>query len=172
MDNTIYNDILLHIRTTKEVDVLLQKIDGMLDAIFKLNQQSFAQIFAGELRSEISTSVQNSLSQIGVTFAQPAELKEFLTSLKNLLQTTTVLTLTISFAPSDEATSLISSKTKELFGVTTLLEINIQESILGGAMIIFKGKYLDYSLRTKIDQVFKNKSKEITAILGNKNSEV
>lgn len=157
--------ILQHTRTTQEVDILLTKIDEMLEALFKLNQSSFTQIFAGELPTTLSKLIQESFLKENLSFQKPQELNQFLTRLKELLQTTTVMTITIAFSPSDEAISAISAKTKELYGLGTVLEINVQESILAGAMVIYGGKYLDYSLQTKLSTLFKTRSKDIISIL-------
>ena len=157
--------ILQHVRTSQEVDILLSKIDDMLDALYQLNQANFTDIFAGELPSTLSRVIQDVLIQNQLSFAKPAEMKNFLTELKNLLQTITLLTLTISFAPSDEAISQIAAKAKELFGLTTILEINTQASILAGATVIHGGKYLDYSLLTKLNTIFKTRSKDILSVL-------
>ena len=157
--------ILQHIRTTQEADILLAKIEEMLDALYQLNQPGFTQIFAGEMPSTLSKVLQDSMHHEGITFAKSAEMKNFLTGLKQLLQTTAVLTLTISFPPSDETISVIAAKAKELYGIQTILEINVQESILGGAMIIINGKYLDYSLQTRLSNVFKNRSKDILSVI-------
>jgi hypothetical protein len=157
--------LLHHIRTTQEADILLAKIEEMLDALYQLNQPGFTQIFAGELPSTLSKALQDAMSHEGITFAKSTEMKDFLTGLKQLLQTTTILTLTISFPPSDEAISAIAAKAKELYGAQTILEINVQESILGGAMIIMNGKYLDYSLQTRLSNVFKTMSKDILSVI-------
>ncbi len=162
--NTIYTTILGHLRTTSEVDTLLQKIDELLANMYKVDQKNLSTIFAGHIRSEIAESIEATLTQQNLRWSNPNEVKEFFTSLKKLIQTTTVLNLTIAFAPSDETISLFAAKTKEYFGMTTLLEIKIQESIIGGSIIVYNGKYLDYTLERRLKDSFKNHSKEIALV--------
>jgi F0F1-type ATP synthase delta subunit len=148
-----------------ELDILLQKIDELLSAVYQTDTRIFTNIFTIELSHELSTAIQQSLEEEKLSLNRPQELQEFLTSLKSTLQQTHLLTLTLAYGPSDQDISLYAAKAKMLFGMNTVLELSVQENILGGAIVVYKGKYMDYSLKTRLNEVFKTRSKDILALL-------
>lgn len=165
MENTTFSTILHHIHTTHDVDILLRTIDTLLEGVYQTQNKGLDGYLSFELPSEISSALKENLTKQGVTWENKEAIQKVLTALKAQLHEMTLLTLTISFSPSDQAISRFSAKTKELFGEMTILEINVQESVLAGAIIVYKGMYLDKSLKTRLDQVFKVKSNDIKALL-------
>lgn len=77
--------------------------------------------------------------------------------IKTLTQQVTilpVLSITLSFEPNEETINLIATWIQSNIGHGILFDINIDKTILGGAIIEWRGVYKDFSLLKKIDTYF------------------
>ena len=54
----MYDSLLLHLRTTHDVDVLLSKTDEMLSSLYKTDEKAISIILTRELPSEVSSELQ------------------------------------------------------------------------------------------------------------------
>ena len=165
MTTTIYDPLLLHLRTTHDVDLLLSKIDEMLSSLYKTDEKAISLILTRELPNELSKELQKALTHENISLTHTQEIKKFFYELKTYVTSCTVMTLTLAFPPSEESIQLFSQKAKTLFGTTTVLEIVVHEVLIGGAVIVYKGKYLDYSLKSKLVKVFQTNSKELMTLM-------
>ena len=75
------------------------------------------------------------------------------------------VSLTVSFSPSDELLSDISQKAKTLFGANILIHLQVQEDMIGGAVVVAHGKFIDASVKSKLDKVFQANAQELMNIL-------
>jgi F0F1-type ATP synthase delta subunit len=164
MNNTNYN-ILDHIRTVEDADSLYTKIDELAKALYRTETTSFQHILSSQLRVKLSQALSDDLTREGISLSDKEKVTAFLKNLKHTLAGSVVLTMTIAFSPTDENIDNLSAKAKELFGRNCILEIITQESILGGVVIVYKGKYLDKSLKTSLETAFKTASKDIEVLL-------
>lgn len=80
-------------------------------------------------------------------------LKEFVDSLITYINALPVLSLTFAFEPKEQTLTRMS----EWFSLNTktqiLFDISVDSTIMGGAKISYNGKFLDYSIRPKVDEL-------------------
>lgn len=170
METSAYDSLLLHVRTKVEADFLIDKIEDLTNSLYQLTKESFSQIVRRNLPSNLGEALYSELSKHNLTFEHPKELKTYLTTLKELLQNMQTVSLTVSFSPSDELLTDISEKAKLLFGANVLVELHVQEDLIGGAIVVTHGKFTDASVKSKLSKVFQTNAQEIKDILqeGNK----
>jgi F0F1-type ATP synthase delta subunit len=60
--------------------------------------------------------------------------------------------LTLAFTPTESFRKKISAWLQKEIGRPLFLKITVDKTILGGAIIIYNGRYQDASLRKKLDE--------------------
>jgi F0F1-type ATP synthase delta subunit len=67
------------------------------------------------------------------------------------------LELVLAFEPDGKLVEKISRKVEEALGRGITMNIKVDKSILGGAVIFFDGRYYNGSLRKKLEEFFEEK---------------
>ena len=82
-----------------------------------------------------------------------------------MLKKLKVIKLVLAFDPTRKTIENIHNFVKNIAGIGYILDIEISEDVLGGAVIIFNGKYYDFTLKKSIEDTFEVKNKEIQMLL-------
>lgn len=117
-------DFLTNIETTVDRDKLLYEIE-----LFK--------------RQDFENIRQESL----VFLKESSDLK----SLKNELINLTSIEVVMALNPTPSIISLISENLRKTLNRQVILNTSVNESIIGGLIIIFKGKYMDLSVLSRLN---------------------
>lgn len=64
------------------------------------------------------------------------------------------LTIFLARELPDEALVKMGQKARALFGDQLFLDFKVDRELLGGAALVWKGKYRDYSLRAKFEEMY------------------
>ena len=152
-DVLIYFDLITSLRTTQDVDDFTSEIDTFMQ---ERTLDSISTISAKKIKEAFS---KNNLDiNDGDTVA------EFFATLKELLKKFKVIRLVLAFIPSYKMIEKIHNFVKENIGVGYILDIEILDEVLGGAIVIFNGKYADFTLKKSVEDSFVNKN-EITELI-------
>jgi hypothetical protein len=88
-----------------------------------------------------------------ISIDKPADLKGFVDRLRQYVTTLPVLSLTFAFEPKEQSLKRLS----EWFGLNSkkqvLFDITVDPTIIAGTTLTYNGKFLDYSIKPKIDQL-------------------
>ena len=157
-DNLIYFDVIKSLKTTYEVEEFLSQIDNLLAELFKINPDSLDKNLEKITSSKLARLLRASFEKNNINQNDHSAIEKFLNSIKNQAAQLNVLKLQLAFDPSDETITNIFNWISENYGGGIVLDIQKNESIIGGAIISFNGKYKDYSLKRRLDDAFeKNK---------------
>ena len=77
-----------------------------------------------------------------------------------------VIKIVLAFDPSTKTIANIHNFITDLLGIGYILEIEVFQEILAGAIVIFNGKYIDFSLKKRIEDTFKEKADQIVSVIG------
>jgi len=137
------NSIKDVIATTFERDSLTQFLDQFDQIIF--NSQFIVKNFIAEkLQSPMAEFVCSYLTQNGESpdalFAQSKRLRQEVAGLP-------VITLTVPFRVDQQIASGITAKAREVTGLPVLVELKIDKSLIGGAVVEGNGRVGEYSFR-------------------------
>lgn len=163
-DVLIYFDLITSLKTVEEVDNLASEIDNLETSLFKSSKMSLDKaiesisIITGKKIMEI-------FSKNNLDMNDKELIRDFLETLKDLIKKFKVIKLILAFDPSLKTIQNIHEQVSEKLGIGYILDIEIDESVLGGAVIIFNGKYKDFTLRKAIDEVFASKKEEILKLM-------
>lgn len=144
-DNLIYFDLITSLRTTREAVSFTSEIDtfvlkNTLDSISEDCAQKIMLFFS---KNNLDVHDKDTVSNFSKT------LKELIKKLK-------VIKLVLAFDPSYKTIRNIHNFVKETIGIGYILDVEVSQDLLGGAIVIFDGKYSDFSLRKSIEDTFAN----------------
>ena len=138
----MYSEILVNIETKRELQELVQKVEGVVREVGS-DDSKVAQTITKHIKEPIASAI---------VFATKKSPAEELTKLNQYLKDLEELKLTLSFRPKADSLEKIVSWVKQNVGKEIVLEIDTDESILGGVILSYKGKYKDYSLKKMFEE--------------------
>jgi hypothetical protein len=71
----------------------------------------------------------------------------------------------LAFPPTYEYLVTVKQRMSEIVGKPVLLSVEVEPSILGGIVIEYQGKHLDFTLNTILDSYFSSRKHEILSAL-------
>ena len=83
-----------------------------------------------------------------------AKPSEWLKELLKKLETMPRMKLTVAITLPPETVDRMSRMVKQRLGPEVVLDIDVDRQLVGGAVVEFKGKYYDGSLKKKLDEFF------------------
>lgn len=159
-DILIYFDLITSLKTTQEVDDLSLEIDSLTSSLFAETKMSLDKAL-----SSISQTTAKKITEIflknNFDMASKDDVRGFLNTLKDLIKKFKVIKLTLAFEVTRKTIENIHGFVSENIGVGYILDIEVDESILAGATIMFDGKYKDFTLKKTLEEVFESKKEEI-----------
>lgn len=135
-------------RTRSEANILLGELDVLLRSLYKTGQDNFDATLAGRVRARTANAI--SLAVVG------ANTEVVLKNLKNKIEALNYLGLTIAFDPNLETIGRLYLWVKQNLGDGVAIDLKIEKSILGGAIIEYKGKIRSFTILTAVDNYFLN----------------
>src|SRR3972149_7551639 len=146
-DVLIYFDLITSLKTVQEVASFASEIDTLmlgktLDSISSNSAQKIKEVFS---KNNLDINDRDTVAG-------------FLETLKGLLKKFKVIKLVLAFDPTRKTIENIHNFVKETLGIGYILDIEISQDLLGGAVVIFNGKYSDFTLKKGIEDTFANKN--------------
>ncbi len=154
MKDDVYSDLLSSIKTVQEADNLDSEIDLLTSSLFKSDNESLNKEM--KLISETtSEKIMETFSKNKLDSKDKEFVRNFLDTLRQLIAGLKVIKLVLAFYPSNPTLENIHSFIVKNVGAGYILDIEVSQTILGGAIIIFNGKYNDFSLEKNINDIFR-----------------
>lgn len=149
-DVLIYFDLITSLKTTQEVANFVSEIDT-----FMLEKA------LGSISTDSAQKIMQVFSKNNLDINDKNTVAGFFETLKGLMKKFKVIKLVLAFDPTRKTIENIHNFVKDTVGIGYILDIEISEDVLGGAIIIFAGKYNDFTLRKNIEDAFTLKNKDI-----------
>ena len=149
-----FSQISQEIITQEDLLSFLDDINTTKKAIFQDPSKPLSQ----KIQNKTSRGFQEILKQLLATplFRGKRKQIEFLDELRNYLLSLPKIKLTLAFQPNKEFLKQISDWLQKTVGQKIVLNIFVNPHIVGGAIIEYKGKYLNFSLIREIQQFLKS----------------
>lgn len=151
----MYSEILANIRTKEDAWALEQELDILLDKLYSAKADEFSHALEHDVRSNVALIIKSSIEKAKI------DRDKYLQRLKNELKKLKEIQLTLAFEPTDATLEKIFLWVRENVGEGIILDINYSKTISGGAVIIHKGKYRDYSLKKLIRNDLDNNKQKV-----------
>jgi len=157
----VYSDILRSTRTAQQAEQLVAEIDNLLASLFHEGKKEFEKALAS-IRAQVAQVLRDEFLS---KYQNKEVTKDFLTQLKERAQSLRFLPVVFAFSPSEHSIALIRDWIIKNIGENYVLDIEVDENIIGGICLTLDGKYIDLSIRKKMEEVFGNKREEILNLL-------
>lgn len=157
----LYEPILLGIRSKSDLDQLQNTIGEILTSLFTIKKTKLDTILDKSLHKPLARAVKDAIKKEKITLTDHDKIKEFFQKLQEAVSRLPLVRLTFAFSPSPKILETTSDWAKNTFGHDAILDIEIDEKILGGAIVVYEGIYKDFSLKNRIQKVFNDHRKEI-----------
>lgn len=159
-DVLIYFDLITSLKTTHEVDDFAQEVDTLSSTLFKSEKMSLDKAITS-ISSDSAKKIMDIFSKNKFDSADKGIVRDFLDTLKDLIKRFKVIKLTLAFDPTLKTIEKIHEYVSEHIGIGYIFDIDVLDTLMGGAIITFDGKYCDFTLRKRLEETFINKREEI-----------
>ena len=160
----IYFDLITSLKTTREADDLSSEIDMLMETLFKSEKVSLEKALTS-ISLNSAKKITEIFEKFNLDMTDKDNVRDFLDTLKDLIKKFKVIKLTLAFDPTSKTIDNIHEFVSENIGIGYILDIEVLESVLGGAAIMFNGRYSDFTLRKSLEDVFANKNEEILKLM-------
>ena len=155
-------DILNLIITEADRRALLSMISKLKEAIYKTDDSvkeilSKNAVFQEPLLALLPSSVEK--------MEDKSELESTLEKLEEQAKEIKSISLTLAIPLTDRIIGLLTNWAKANFAEKIIFDITLDQNIVGGAIFIINGKYMDFSLGKKLDGAFETKEPELRALI-------
>jgi F0F1-type ATP synthase delta subunit len=155
-DVLVYYDLVTSLKTTREVENFTSEINNLKLTFFDCKGKSIKDGLC-TISSGYSEKITQIFAKSNLDINDKDAFSGFLETLRDLIKKLKVIKLVLAFDPAEKTIERIHGFVKENVGIGYILDIEVSPSVLGGATVIFDGKYNDYSLKKKIEDTFKTK---------------
>jgi hypothetical protein len=135
-------------RTRAEANLLVAEVETLERSLYKIGEADFDHTLETGVRAKTAYAIGQAVKG-GNHSALLIELKAKINSL-------TYLGLRIAFEPNLEAVGKFYTWVRQNIGEGVALDIVIDKTVLGGAVIEYKGKIKNFSVLTLVNQYFTN----------------
>jgi F0F1-type ATP synthase delta subunit len=145
-----YSDIISAlVRTKSEANILLAELDVLTRSLYKTGPpDDFNSVMDTQIRTKTADFIRHAL----IKNTPEKIINDFREEISKL----EYLSLTIAFDPNYEIVNHVASWVQRNIGEGIALDISVNKSILGGAVIEYKGRVFTDTLTDKIDKYFLN----------------
>ncbi len=147
-----YKSLIELTKTTDDVVILDQEIGLLLQSLFHFDKRKFEEILENQIRIRVALEIRK-LLQTNIHMSKE-EIKALLSTGYKTICALPILRLTLAFEPSELVINNISYWARNNLEKGILIDLSLDSSLLGGAIIMYKGKFYDYSLRIKLKEIF------------------
>lgn len=160
----IYFDLITSLKTTREVDDLSSEIDILMSALFRSEKASLEKALTS-IAIDSAKKITEIFLKNNLDMTDKEQVSDFLYTLKDLIKKFKVIKLILAFNPTRATIENIHGAVSENIGIGYILDVEIDESVLAGAVVMFNGKYKDFTLRKSLEETFLTKREEILKLI-------
>lgn len=163
-DISIYFDLITSLKTTQEVDALVCEIDALTLSFFESKKISMEKALSS-ISTDLASKIMDVFTKNNLNTDNRDTVASFFKALKELIKKFKVIKLVLAFDPTNKTIENIHNFVKETVGIGYILDIEVSQDVLAGAIIMFDGKYSDFTLKKSIEDAFKTKRESIAQLL-------
>lgn len=156
----ILNRLTQHIRTREELISLLEEIIKIKSLIFQNEYIPLSEKINGKINNNLKKLIEQFEREGIIPIIQEQQLI-FFEKIENKLESLPEIKLEISFWPNEDFLEKISQWLNKELKQKTIIDLAINPKIVGGAVVEYQGKWRDFSLAKKIEEMINLKIKEI-----------
>lgn len=151
----IYKDIFSVIKTKDQAEEFKEQCNVLLAQIYEVDKKPLEAAIDSLFTNQFAVTLKKILNSLQVNQNDGHVLKQCFSEIKKVLDEADVIVVTLGITPTAELLEDIADMVRTSFANDCiLLESKVDPHILGGAQIIWQGKYLDYGLDKLVSEWF------------------
>lgn len=139
-----------YLRTSYHLRELTKALDHLQTTYFR-QKQPFLQTLSNDVSFPLNELLKDLAIENQVNLDNTAEVDLFLNRLRDDVQVIPHLTLTLSIEPTTELIQAINEWIILNLRKAIILDFELDQKIIGGAIVAYQGKIVDHTLKKKID---------------------
>jgi len=147
METKPYTTSLKNVATREDIEVLIAEISRLLSSTYSSEKDSFL----GTLKEDIGALCAENISEVmkdrGISPNSMKEVREFLNKFREDLKDVEYIRLVVPFEMSPSFVQEVFEWVKNNVGSSTFLDIERNRELMGGPVVIFRGKYVDMTMK-------------------------
>lgn len=156
-ENLNYSDLIAAIKTVQDADQMISDINT-LKILFAIPSATTS---IGTTSAKIIAEI---ISKNNIDVKDREIYLAFLKNLIALIRKLKIIKLVLAFDPTQKTINKIHKFISDKIGIGYILETEVSEGILGGAIIIINGKHNDFTLKKTIENTFETKKEDLFSI--------
>lgn len=161
----LYYDSLRDIKTREQLEEFSLEIDNILSNLFKVKNRNIEEVLGKTVGQRTIQIIKKLLQENKIDSSDYDSLDKLLNSIKQDLKKIRILKMSLAIDPTNEIVDHLFNWVKKNLGEGIILDIDRDETILGGAIISFDGRYKDFSLKRNLEEIFRDKKSEIMSFI-------
>ena len=157
----LYYDALRDIKTIEQLEEFSSEIDNILSNLFKVKNRNIEEILDRTVGQKTLEIVKKLVRENKIDSSDYNSLDKLLSGIKQDLKKIRILKMSLAIDPTFEIIDRLFDWVRKNLGEGIILDIDKNETILGGAIISFDGEYKDFSLKRALEGIFQTKKGEI-----------
>lgn len=162
--DSLYASLVAHIRTTEERSFVLQACTSLEDSIYHTHPERAQELLDELLPHQLAAPVKTALREAR-NISPRIELSVFVAKLREILNSLPVLSLEMTFEPSEETIALLSRWARHYVQEVVILELRKDVLLLGGVRIAWNGRYLEVNLANMVEDALAHEQSRIQKLL-------
>lgn len=154
----MHTNMLDYIKTTRDVELLVEELDLVEDQMYKVTDKDLYDLLGKKLRSWVADIIVNGIVDRGSE-------TEFIKELRDEVKKLPELRLTLAIDPSRDIIIDISDWARKNIDPLIILDISVDNSLVAGLTVDYKGEYGDYSIGEAINSIFEKRKDEFSSLL-------
>lgn len=165
MNEEILNKLYSLVETTSDAASLTDSLQTAKNSLFKTKNKGIIDEAALHMPAKFGILLKDAISASKTDPTNLNQVKSLLDAFTEALSGLEEVSLILAIDPPQKTISSLSVALKKSFGQKTIMSLDTDPDILGGAIVIANGRYLDYSLRKKLNILFEARKEELTKLV-------
>ncbi len=149
------DDLISETVTHEEVADLLSQLSALRQSIFKTGGKDLKYLLETEVGVALAAAIKADMAELVDKYSDSEFLMNLFNGIESKLKSIPVIGLELAFEPSRVFLKQVKENLTGFFGRQAVIALIVDPGVIGGARITFGGKYADFSLATKWDEVWK-----------------
>jgi len=137
-------------RTHEQYLSLMTDIDLLLSHMFQNTTATIEDSLVNHVGQETAQAIKNDLQENNIELSDHDQVKNYLEGLKESLSESKILHLILPIDPTFQFLTEISVQLRKKINPSLVIQVSRDPLIVGGAIVIYEGRYYNQSLSRKI----------------------
>lgn len=153
--SNFYHTILRNVKTSEELYKLRAVLDDIFNDYFVLGAKEIGLELESNLKKAFVRKFGSFFDNKKIEIGEEIDLKEELEGLQAGLDAVKVVKLEVAFLPTKKFVEDLIKWTRVSISENVVFDIVVSPEIIGGARVSYRGKYCDFSVGKKLDDLMK-----------------